>query len=215
MFTIRELGKSTHSRNFELGFSWRSKQGASIAMRQSRWPMLVIESEMMEPDSDLPDRLLSAIGDFRQEMLHWIDSELDRLREREQAEARRNEQGPASAPLAHFGATSRRHLSTSGWLHHPPAAASSEHHRLELASDRDPVPENARQLPDAPRPAPDAEPPATDSNARQRLDALARLLDSRLKQSQAEAGTRNGAGSDRGVGVANDPPESFRREGRE
>jgi hypothetical protein len=41
------------------------------------------------------------------------------------------------------------------------------------------------------------------------------LLDNRLKQTQAEAGTRNCAGSVRGASAVNDPPEALRREARE
>jgi hypothetical protein len=89
----------------------------------------------MNREIEASDPLAWAIGKFREELLLWIDTELDRLQEREQA------------------------------------ADSVMEGQLLGASD--------------------LRPPL--SNPRQRLDALARLLDDRLKQVQRTAEMSGGA----------------------
>jgi hypothetical protein len=107
----------------------------------------------MSNDVEAPDPLSSAIGEFRKELLDWIETELVRLRERAQTDEE----------------TTR-----------PPGALP------ERQIDRDP------------------RPPL--SNPRQRLDALARLLDHKLKQPQGTAEASGGGGTGRNAGAENDTP---------
>jgi hypothetical protein len=168
----------------------------------------------MSPDTEVPDRLLSAIGEFREEVLLWIDSELVRLREREQAENRRLEQRLAPATGSHFSASNGRLGASPERPSLQSGTGPREPRSLETARDREPAAENARQPLDVPEPETDPKPPGTGSNPRQRLDALARLLDHRLRQAQGEAATRTGAGNGRDTGLEDEPPEPCRREGR-
>jgi hypothetical protein len=135
-----------------------------------------IESDFMNPDCDVSDRLLSAIHAFGEELLLWIDTELDRLREPEQAENARIDDGLIVPNGSQFRVS-------------PP---------LDI-----------QQAPT------DPERPAPVVNPRQRLDALARILDDRLKQAQAGAGIRMCAGSERNSALEDETPERSRREGRE
>jgi hypothetical protein len=94
-------------------------------------------AKAMRQEATESDSLSRAIGDFRDEFVGWIDTELARLREREREES----------------LVSKGHDAPGA----PPSHAA-------------PVTESGAQAPPL--------------NPRQRLDALARLLDCRLKQSQ-------------------------------
>jgi hypothetical protein len=102
----------------------------------------------MSHEFEASDPLSRAIGEFRKELLLWIDTELLRLRQPGQAD--------------------------------------------------DLVNEEERQIDPEPRPF--------LSNPRQRLDALARLLDHRLKQAQEAAAPSGGAGNGLCNGVEDDTP---------
>jgi len=106
------------------------------------------EPKAMSQEFEVSDPLSRAIGEFRKELLLWIDTELVRLREPEQAD--------------------------------------------DLVIEE--------ELPIDPEPRPPL------SNPRQRLDALARLLDHRLKQAQEAAAPSGGAGNGRNTGVEDDTP---------
>jgi len=108
----------------------------------------MIGPKAMSQEFEVSDPLTRAIGDFRRELLLWIDTELVRLRQPEQAD--------------------------------------------------DLVIEEALQM------DPELRPP--QSNPRQRLDALARLLDHRLKKAQEAAAPGGGAGNGLNTGAEDDTP---------
>jgi hypothetical protein len=106
----------------------------------------------MSHDSEVSDALSWAIGEFREELLLWIDTELSRLREQEPA---------------------------------------------EKAARRPVIP---------PEPKSALEPRAPVSNPRQRLDALARLLDHRLKQARGASESSRGADQEPNKGAEDHTP---------
>ena len=142
------------------------------------------------------DPLSWAIGEFREELLRWIDTELVRLREREQAENRLMEEGRAAASwiaIRRFAAAvsgsspGRRDLQLGlGW--HESRTRERVVERDSGGRNRRPPRRRFLKLRDGSRTA------GRPSDPRQRLDALARLLDDRLKQAQGAAGTWSGAG---------------------
>jgi hypothetical protein len=114
----------------------------------------MIGPNAMSEKIDAPDALLSAIADFRMELLDWIDTELARLREHEPAEEWLIQEERAGAKGSACSGSSSRHAVRNG--------------------------------------TPETQPPA--ANPRQRLDALARLLDHRLKHAQEAAEANGGTG---------------------
>jgi hypothetical protein len=114
----------------------------------------------MSHDSQVSDPLSRAIGEFREELLFWIDAELSRLR-REQAE----------------NLVIQEELATAG-------ASPLKDEALS------PV-----------------------ANPRQRLDALARLLDHRLKQAKTAGERKGGAGQGANSRAEDHTPEPSRLEG--
>jgi hypothetical protein len=172
----------------------------------------VLEIEVMSPDTEVSHRLASAIGEFREEVLFWIDTELVRLRE--QAEHRQIEEGPAAETDSQFSGSNERFRASPGRPSIESRMGRREPRIIETAGDRDPGAENARHPLEVTEAARDPDTPAGLSNPRQRLDALARVLDHRLKHAQSEAGTRMRAAREPDAEVEDETPEPFRREGR-
>jgi hypothetical protein len=141
----------------------------------------------MSHDSEVSDPLSREISEFREELLLWIDTELIRLRERDHGDDLVMEEEPAAASGSQFGASSSRLGVSRGSPNIPSGMAWQEPRTRERVADRDSVVETAIPPVALPELQTDPEPPPPPSNPRQRLDALARLLDHRLKQGQAAA----------------------------
>jgi hypothetical protein len=149
----------------------------------------------MKPDTELADPLSSAIRALRAELLVWIDTELVRLREGAQAANRLLEEKPAAG--SQFGCSSS-HLGTRARRPHLQLGPGRRESRpREKFVERNPTAEAGRLPDDVPTPSTEPNPPGSASGPRQRLDALARMLDHRLKRVQAAAGTRGAAGDGR------------------
>jgi hypothetical protein len=163
------------------------------------------------PESGSDESLPRAIEELREELLLWIDTELDRLQSREHSGE------PAAAGLSRgFQAT---HLDTGGrYRPAPPAsgdsavpgspesapamegAAPSDRRKLH---DRSPDADFSDMLVAGVRTKPEAQVPGL--NSRQRLDALARILDRRLKEVDGAAGTGTDATGDGDHGTREGP----------
>jgi hypothetical protein len=151
-----------------------------------------IGSKLMSHDTEVPDPLLLAIGEFREELLVWIETELVRQREREQAENRVMEERPAAATGSPFGVSSSRLGASPGRPYLESGMDGREPRIRERVADGDSVVESARPSVAVTGLETDSEPRARLTNPRQRLDALARLLDHRLKRAQGAAATGSG-----------------------
>jgi hypothetical protein len=153
----------------------------------------VIGSKVVNSDTDVRDPVARAIAEFRQEFLLRIDTELVRLQEREQAANRLTEEEVVAATGSQFGASSSRVGGSPRRPYLQSGTGWQESRATERAADRDSVAEAERPPVDVPELEIDPEPRVPPSDPRQRLDALARLLDNRLKRAQGTAGTRSGA----------------------
>ena len=168
----------------------------------------------MSQGTESADSLARAIGEFRTELLVWIDTELARLQERDPGAS--SVVGERSTAPRSMGAGLRggsqpgsrtdvdaprpgspELLSGTGW--ETPREGQS-------FVDRD---GNAALAgPTAAVAGPETDPPpgANSGNPRERLDALARLLDQRLKQVEGASGTRLGATSGGTQGIPGESP---------
>jgi hypothetical protein len=169
----------------------------------------VIEFEVMSSDADEPDLLSRAIGEFREGFLLWIDAELVRLRERESEESLVMEEGSAAPSSSRsglgggspLGSRASRPAARPGRPDLPAEIGWQTPRNRGKAAGRDSVAETAWPPVAPPGPESDPEPQPPPSDSRQRLDALARLLDHRLKRAQGAAGTMNGAAGGTSQGV--------------
>lgn len=131
------------------------------------------------------DPLASAVAQLREELVLWIDTELARLHEHVDEQVREEERAAFAAsqePLS----TSRFHQVKGN---RPVHNAATD--RVEPSDERLPARELFEPTVITPAayssPSAEAESPTPVPNPRQRLDALARLLDHRLKQAHEEA----------------------------
>jgi hypothetical protein len=109
-------------------------------------------------DENREDPLLSAISEFRQELIRWIDSQVGLIRQRD----------------------SQSESSTAG-----PAALTPLQVRSAPRQEADaPTPAAARMLNPEPKPVAPAAEVQTSGDARDRLEALARQLGERLRLSE-------------------------------
>ena len=168
----------------------------------------------MGPEAGSADSLARAIEDLREELLSWIDAELSRLQGLEQEAMSRRpgsiRSGPRS-PLQPLPPAAGDGAGTSTADDVPGMRSESSRNRGWLA-DRDPNADNTEPPLAAPGSGKDPETQAAPLNPLQRLDALARLLDHRLKQAE-------GAGRDtargRGKWMRDEPHELPERRGVE
>jgi hypothetical protein len=151
----------------------------------------------MNRESDVSDQLSSAIGEFRKELLDWIDTELVRLLERESVDSVSEEERSlcqSSSLRINLGATRGRPLPQSG------IERQESHARERIIDHKDVAAETMRQ-PDRLRERPtDLEARKLTSDPRERLDALARLLDKRIKQAESSAETTGDTRTNTGSG---------------
>jgi hypothetical protein len=166
----------------------------------------MIGPKAMSREIGVSDPLSWAIGEFREELLLWIDTELVRLREREQADDLVIEEELAVAREPQFNASSSRLGVPRGSRYFESGIAWQEPRTRERAVDRDSVVETLRPSVALPERQTDPELRPPLSNPRQRLDALARLLDHRVKQAQGTAETSDGARKGPNDGVEDDTP---------
>jgi hypothetical protein len=172
----------------------------------------MIGSKAMSHENEVSNPLSWAIGEFREELLLWIDTELVRLGEQADDSVRGEEQ--AASRESHLSAASSRLGARRGSPRFQSGTAVQESRTRERVVDRDSAVETARQPVARPELQANPDPQPAPSNPRQRLDALARLLDHRLKQAQGAAETTGGAGKGPSTGVEEDAPEPSRLDGR-
>jgi hypothetical protein len=168
----------------------------------------MIGPKSMSREIEDSDPLSSAIGEFRDELLFWIDSELLRLRERAHVvDSGIEEQlAPATRESNFIGSSGRLGVSQGGSICQPGIARAESPSCERVVDRKDLVAETARPpvaLPELPT---DAELRPSVSNPRQRLDALARLLDHRLKQAQGTGEVSSSTGKGTGTGTVDDGP---------
>jgi hypothetical protein len=172
----------------------------------------LFETGVKGPEAGSADSLSQAIEELREELLSWIDTELVRLQELEQgadraAEAISGTPGPIRSGLGGGrrlvpltdgdGARPRTH-DVSGM------ERESSRDRGWLA-DRDSKIDVAEPSIDMPGSERDPEAQVPPLNPRQRLDALARLLDHRLKQAEGAAGVSRDTTGGRDKGMRDEP----------
>jgi hypothetical protein len=162
----------------------------------------MIGPKAMSREIEESDPISSAIGEFRDELLFWIDSALVRLRERVQVDDSVIEEELATAARnSNLSGSSGRLGVSLGGSYSQSGTVRAEPRSCERAVDRkDVVAEAARPPVARPDLQTNSDLRSSVSNPRQRLDALARLLDHRLKQAQ---GTSEVSGS-AGEGTSND-----------
>ncbi len=149
----------------------------------------------MSHEAESADLLARAIGEFREELLLWIDTELTRLRGRAAEESPVIEESSTGPDLVHTGQTgefrfgSPTHIDTQspGRPESPPGVRRATLRDPEAFADRSAAAETREPQVAFPRPEADPESQAPPLNPRQRLDALAQLLDRRLKQVEGAA----------------------------
>ena len=131
----------------------------------------------MTRDIDVSDPLSWAIGEFREELLLWIDTELVRLQQQIDDSVIDEEQSESE-----FNGSSSRVSATRESPFPRTGVARGARPRERVVERYDPAVETLKPPVPHREPRTDPESRLPVSNPRQRLDALARLLDQRLKQ---------------------------------
>jgi hypothetical protein len=168
---------------------------------------------MMSPDDVESDPLARAIGEFRKDLLLWIDKELVWLREQAPEDSVRNDELTAVVG-SQFSAASGSLNAGRGSLHYPASMPRQAPPSGEQRNDVDLCRDAARPPAGGSMIRKDPQPPPPPANPRQRLDALARLLDERLKHAQGAAESTNSAGNERTKGIESGTSESSTSEVR-
>jgi hypothetical protein len=153
----------------------------------------------MNDDTEVSDPLSRAIAEFREELVVWINTELGRLQQWDEDENLVLEDGSAapvstgSSQEAGSGVGSRASRLWARLVRaDPPSAMGWEPHRNgQRVAVGDAAKESGWSSATVPGPETEPKPQASPLDSRQRLDALARLLDHRLKQAQGAEGTKN------------------------
>ncbi|MFI5457474.1 MAG: hypothetical protein ACHRXM_18685 [Isosphaerales bacterium] len=163
----------------------------------------------MSHDAEVLGSQSRAIADFREEILLWIDTALVRLREREQEESLVMEEKSAPAALTRLSMergsqtqsrARRPGVSLGGTELEPVMRWEGTRNTGEIAGP-DSLSDPARPPIVAPRPEAGTKSKSLPLDSLTRLDALARLLDQRLKVSQEAASNSYGASGE--VGESN------------
>jgi hypothetical protein len=160
----------------------------------------------MSDGAEVLDSLSRAIVEFREEVLLWIDTELVRLRERERDESVAMEERPAPATLTRWGmetgsqthSPSRRLVAGLGEAELQPVIRREGSPSNEKNAERDLLGGSARVPFVTPGSEPGPKSKFVPFDSFKRLDALARLLDQRLKLSEAAASSSSGASGEVG-----------------
>jgi hypothetical protein len=152
-----------------------------------------IDLKAMSSRIEGSDPLSSAIGALREELLRWIDAELVRLRELPRPADSLTEQALDVASRVRFRDTASRPSACRTGEGREPGVTEPVSWTRERPADGDLVVEAARPAvaPAGSHPEPESKTPPL--SPRERLDALARLLDRRLMQAQGAAEIVNGA----------------------
>ncbi len=163
----------------------------------------------MSHDADGLDSLSRAIAELREKVVGWIDTALVRLREREQEESLATQE--KSAPAALTRLSRERGSQTQSPTRRPGASLEETELRpvmswqgsrnTEEIAGPDSLRDPARPPLVAARPETGAKSTSSPMDSLKRLDALARVLDQRLKVSQEGASNSSGASSE--VGESN------------
>ena len=163
----------------------------------------------MSDGAEVLDSLSRAIVEFREEVLLWIDTELVSLRKREQDESVAMEERSAPATLTRWGLESgtqthspiRRLVAGPGEAELQPVMSRDGSRNNEEIARRDSPDGSDRPPFVTPGTEPDLKAKSAPLDSFQRLDALARLLDQRLKLSEVAASNSSGASGE--VGESN------------
>jgi hypothetical protein len=115
----------------------------------------VVEVSVMSKDEGPAEQLVAAIGDFRQELIEWIDVQVNLLSQEEASPSA----GAESAPVLNGG----------------PAAVAQAQPALRTAPEF----KGIKQQPEA-----EEAPPPSRPDSRHRLDAVARRLGEKLRQAE-------------------------------
>jgi hypothetical protein len=176
----------------DLGFLWWRDRGLGrrINLSPGLRQIARIEPNVMSHDFVGSDSLARAIGEFRQDLIHWIDAELIRLREQAGAAVGLEELSGASG--SQFSAYTSGLGPSGGSASLQPGIAAQEPPKRERGSDRDSYSTTTWPTAAVSKLATDDEPRSAPSNPRQRLEALARMLDHRLKHPEGFAETSSG-----------------------
>jgi len=166
----------------------------------------ILEVELMNHDAEVLDPQSRAIANFREEILLWIDTALVRLREREQEESLATEKRSARAASTRSGMErgsqtrsppSRPGARLGGAVLEPVMRSEGSRNTEEIAGPNSlGDPSRPPIATPGPETRPESKSPPLDSL--KRLDALARLLDQRLKVSQEAASDSSGASGEGG-----------------
>jgi hypothetical protein len=161
----------------------------------------IVEVPFMSDGADVLDSLSQAIVEVREEILLWIDTALVRLRERERDDGVVMEERSAPATLTRWGTDSgsQSHFPTSRLVARPGEAQLHAAMRREGSPDnekiagRDSLGGSDRPHSVTPGNEPDPQSKSVPFDSFNRLDALARLLDQRLKLAEVAAPNSSGA----------------------
>jgi hypothetical protein len=153
----------------------------------------MIGPKAMSREIEVSAPLSWAISEFREELLLWIDTELVRLREREQIDdSVLEEEFSAARESQSSGSSSRLGVSRGSPFFQSGIAGQEPRTRLRVVDREDLVVEPVRPPVALPELQTENEPRSPLSNPRQRLDALARSLDQKLKHAHGTAETSGG-----------------------
>jgi hypothetical protein len=166
----------------------------------------MIGPKVMSQNIEPSDPLSSAIAEFRAELLQWIDAELARLREREETDVRVVAEERVAERGSLFNASTSRPGVRKGSPYFPMGIGFEEPLARERVADRGSVVETAGLPLVGTERLIEGDPRAPVASPRERLDALARLLDHRLKQAQGPTEASRGGGDDWRTGSEHDTP---------
>ena len=203
---------------FDLLFFWRGRPGSN-AWTCAWMAACGSETSIMSQGTEAADSLSRAIGEFRTELLVWIDTELARLQGGDQEESPVVEERattPGSIGADRSGGSypgTRTHSEAS----RPGGPDLLSGRGRETPRDGEMFAEGSLKA-EIPGPAlavpgseTDLHPQADPLNPRQRLEALSRLLDHRLKQVDGAARTSCGATTGRSPEIPDEPPSQSGR----
>jgi len=156
----------------------------------------MIGTKAMSREIEVSDPISSAIGEFREELLLWIDTELARLRKQADVDDSAMTEDRATTSYAQSSRSSSRVGVRTGspFFQSGIARQQPQTHECIVGRESPAVEESVRPPVTLPALETDPEQRPPVSNPRQRLDALARLLDHRLKQAQGTAETNGATG---------------------
>jgi hypothetical protein len=164
----------------------------------------------MNDEIKASDPFATAINELREELLLWIDAELARLQD--DVDALRREDAPV-LPRTPRPTSSSRPLVVRNAVSHSRPTIARQPTPMRRNDDHDMVVDDAHPPVASREQLIDPGPLPPVPNSRERLDALARMLDRRLKQAHGAAEARSSVNDETKCGWAEKTPLPSRREG--